>query len=888
MNTKLIKKFTIMLIILYFVLAASLCQGQVIERKLDNGLTVLMKQSSSAPVFTAQIWFKVGSRNEHTGITGISHFLEHMLFNSSKNYKKGEISKRVRALGGIDNAATSFDYTYYWVLLSKEHLDFALESLAERVGGALLLEDEIETERTVILSELEGKENSPDTVLFQALASTAFRAHPYSWPVIGWRSDIEKISKADLDKYYKTYYSPANAILVLVGDIDIDSAWELVKKHFADIPAGDNIPEVRTIEPQQIGAREVIVNRPGETERVILGFKAPPIDNPDSYPLMVLDQILSGGRSSRFHQAIVEKGLAISAWTSYFSTKDGFLFMIGATPKQRVNLVDVEKALWEQIEEIKYNPPTEDELQRAINQYEAYLIYENDSVSDQGKSLGYFNSVNSWNYINTLIPAIKSVKPVHIQLAAQKYLTNQTLTTARFIPSELISDSREKIFSVDKISVSKEDSIKPQKKIESYQVFRATLDNGIKLIVQQNPSNPTIAITASIKAGSIFDPAYKSGTASLTADNLKRGTIERSSLSIANEIDNLGAEISFSANIESLSINAKCLSRDIDKIIELMADQLINPIFDKDEFSKSKSEIISKLKRAKESPSAMAERAFNGAIFPFGHPYHELNVDDSIKNIQNIESEDIKYFHNKYYKPNNMIITIVGDISGKEAEELIKKHFGKWKDKPEKIDINIETITKSKSQKIIKYIPGSIENVVLFGFPLGVKRSDPDFYKIRIANQILGGGGSLSSILGIELREERGLVYGVWSSFDATLGAGAWKISLGVSNQNTDNAVAVLQETLKSFSENGVTEEQFRQAKDFLIGVFPIALETNEGIANALHNAEFYGLGDNYILQYRDLIKAVTLDEVNEAIKKYFNPKDSVIVIAGPYRDNNS
>ncbi len=254
---KLLRRSIALSILIVLLIAAGAFAEKVREVKLPNGLDVLLKESHAAPVFTAQIWFRVGSRNEHTGITGISHILEHMQFNASKNYKKGEISKMVHERGGIDNAATWTDFTYYWDLLSSENLEFAIKTLAEKVGNALCSTTSSPKERTVVLSELEGDENDPDTLLYQGLMATAFTASSYQWPTIGWRSDVRTSTATQLLSYYHAYYHPNNATLVLVGDFDSEKRCALVKKYLGSIPAATLPRAPYTTEPPQHGERRM-------------------------------------------------------------------------------------------------------------------------------------------------------------------------------------------------------------------------------------------------------------------------------------------------------------------------------------------------------------------------------------------------------------------------------------------------------------------------------------------------------------------------------------------------------------------------------------------------------------------------------------------------------
>lgn len=905
------------------VLAVFFCAGSssfaqfrdVFETKLPNGLTVLMKESHAAPVFTAQVWFRVGSRNEHTGITGISHLLEHMLFNSSKNYKKGEITRLIRGKGGIENAATWTDFTYYWQLLSSEHLELSLKTLAERVGKALLLESELEKERTVVLSELQGRENDPGWLLYHGLFSTAFQAHPYQWPVIGWQSDVESITRAQLADYYHNYYRPDNATLVLVGDFDRAKALALIRKYFSSSPTRALPQKPCTREPVQRGKREINLAMQGVSPRVLLGYHVPALTHPDAYPLMVLDQILSGGRSSRLYQSLVETQLATSAWSNADLRRDPGLFILGATARHGVNAKDIERILLKEVDRLKTELPSQEEMQAAKNQLEAYLVFQNDSVSDQGEQLGYYNTVASWRYLQTLLPRVRSVTAAQVQAVARKYLHEDNLTIARFVPKsgevanpenqarcsdvceapvvpeqesaskglvtgELLGSEQLGVSPKRRVSVKKDSSFS---KRNQFNPHRTVLPNGIVVIVQENHANSTVAVACSIKAGSYFDPPGKHGVAELVAEMITRGTQKRTALDIARQVDFIGASIETSCSVELANVRAKCLSKDLPLILDLVADQLRNPSFPEDQFQKAKGEMLSRLLQSKESPEAQASRKFYNAVFPAGHPYHALTFDEAEAQIKAIEREDLDAFHRSYYRPDTCIIVIVGDVDTAEAVALLQQYFGDWTAKGPTPTIIIPNADLPKEPRLIKIpMADKSEVSVIFGYPLGLRRTDPDYYAVRIMNQILGGAGALASLLGQEIREKRGLVYDVYSTFEATLGPGPWYAQLGTSPKNLEQAIRVLKDTIAKFRREGPTKQQFEQAREFIIGVFPIALETNTGLAEALLSAECYGLGLGYLRDYAKIYRSVTIEQVKAAAAKYLRPENAVLVVAGP------
>lgn len=877
--------------------AASAQVTGVREVKLDNGLTVLMKESHAAPVFTAQVWFKVGSRNEHTGITGISHLLEHMLFNSSKNYKKGEISRLISERGGIENAATWTDFTYYWQLLAPDNLELSLKTLAERAGNALLLPAEFGKERTVVLSELEGRENDPDFLLYRDLEAAAYMAHPYQWPVIGWRSDVENVDYLHLRSYYQTYYHPNNATLVLVGDFDSKKALPLIKKYFdssSPATAAPAIPRVYTVEPPQRGERRVTVRREGNAERVILAYHIPAISDPDTYPLMVLDQILSGGRSSRLYQALVEKQLATAAWSNSGSRKDPSLFMLGATTRQGVEAAALEKALLEQVEAAKSGPPSAEEMKSAKSQLEAYLIFQNDSVSDQGEQLGFYNTIASWRFLETLIPRIKAVTPEQVQAVAKKYFTRDNLTVGTFIPTGPAQPGAGTGAPPGPLHNSKwpaacnHGAAKPQASAggsSRIRPYRTVLDNGMVLIVQENHSNPTVAFAGRTIAGSYFDPRGKTGTAKLTADMLERGTTARSALQLATEVESVGASIDTSASVEYVEFRGKALAKDFPRVLEVAADELRNPTFPQDQFERAKGESLSALEESRESTESQAFRMFYHTIFPEGHPYYRPTIDQAAAEIESITRDDLAAFHRAYYRPDTTILVIVGDIKPAEAVELAKKHFGDWRAEGPKPVMNIPSVPRQTEAKtVIIPMPDKSEVTAVMGYELGVKRRDPEFYTVRVMNEILGGSGALTSLLGEQVREKRGLVYDVYSSFDATLGGGPWYASFGTNPKNADTAIAVTRNTVEQFKRSGPTQEQLKRAQGFIIGAFAINLEDNLQLARTLGSVEFFGLGMDYLQDYPKYYRAVTLPQVKAAAAKYLHPETSTLVIAGPYK----
>jgi zinc protease len=412
------------------------------EYKLDNGLTVLIREDHSSPVVSVQVWYKVGGRFDQTGVTGISHFLEHMMFEGTERYGPGEMDRIIRRNGGEKNAFTGRDYTAYYENLASDRYEIALDIEADRMHNLALHPDRIARERGAVLEERRLRENSPTGRLFEELSSAAYMAHPYQWPILGWTSDIESITRDDLLKHYRTYYVPNNATVIIIGDVSPKEALARVEEHFGEIPRGEDPPPVRTKEPTQTGERRVVVRKEAETPYVIVAYHAPELGHPDEYVLQVIEEIISTGKSSRLYRELVrEQGIALSAWGGYEMRADPSLFYCGGTPESGHTAEELEQAIYTQIERLKSEPVSERELTKAANQIEARLIFSLDRNYRMGTMLGRYATQLSYHYLGELLPNIRAVTAEDILRVAKKYFVTQNRTVATLIPLEGTPDS---------------------------------------------------------------------------------------------------------------------------------------------------------------------------------------------------------------------------------------------------------------------------------------------------------------------------------------------------------------------------------------------------------------------------------------------------------------
>lgn len=432
------KMITATALLLSLTAVPAVPQGlSVTEKVLPNGLKVLLKEEHKAPVATFQIWYKVGSRNEQLGKTGLSHLLEHMMFKGTKKYGPKHFSRTVMKNGGNDNAFTSRDYTAYFENFASDRIYIALELESDRMQNLLLDPKEFESERKVVMEERRMRyEDDPVSIMIEQMTATAFLAHPYQWPVIGWMADLESITRDDLYRHYKTYYVPNNATIVVVGDFDTEKILPQIEKYFGRIPRGPQPPKAAAREPKQTGERRIVVKREAELPAVFVGYHTPNLVHRDSYALEVIEAILSAGRSSRIYRSLIyEKQIALDAGGGYDRVSaDPNLFYVYAEAMPGKKPEDVEAALYTEIDRLKTEPVTDEELQRAKNQIEAGFIMSQDSVFYQAMLLGRYETVGNWRLLDEYLDGVRAVTKEDIRRVASEYFTEDNRTVGILMP----------------------------------------------------------------------------------------------------------------------------------------------------------------------------------------------------------------------------------------------------------------------------------------------------------------------------------------------------------------------------------------------------------------------------------------------------------------------
>ncbi|MFB3886452.1 MAG: M16 family metallopeptidase [Thermodesulfobacteriota bacterium] len=422
---------------LFVPLSEAGLKEQVFETVLANGLKVILLENHKAPLVTFQVWYRVGSRNEEWGRTGLSHVLEHMMFKGTKRIGPEEFSRTIQENGGNDNAFTSRDYTAYFENLRADRIQIALDLESDRMQNLMLREEDFRTERMVVMEERRLRtEDSPQAFLQEQLEATAFQVQPYHWPIIGWMEDLPRLTLDDLKTYYRTYYNPINAFIVVVGDFKKEELLPRIEKAFGSYPKGAAPDQEKSKDPPQIGERRIFVKKEAQLPYLVMGYHVPNLREQDSYVLEVIATLLSGGKSSRLYQSLVrEKQLVLSADADHsLLSRDPGLFYLSADLLPGKEVAEVEKALDQEVERLQKEPIGQLELEKAKNQLEAAFVYGQDSIFRQAMLLAQHEIALDWRGIDSYLPSIRKVSPDDIRRVAKQYLIPDSRTVGILVP----------------------------------------------------------------------------------------------------------------------------------------------------------------------------------------------------------------------------------------------------------------------------------------------------------------------------------------------------------------------------------------------------------------------------------------------------------------------
>jgi len=902
---------------------------EVTEVKLDNGLKVLLREIHTTPLVSVGCWYRVGSREEQVGTTGISHWVEHMNFKGTQGFSKSRMASIIEDIGGDWNGDTSLDQTTYFETVAASGLEDVLKLEAERMTLSLFDAAEVDAERTVVISELQGAENDPKELLEQDVTAAALKIHPYRLPTGGWLQDLKSLTRNQLYQHYQQYYAPNNAILVVVGDFKTQAVLELIKKQFGRIPRKPDPVRHKAIEPEQEGERRIKILREGVTPYLQVAYPSPDVLNDDFYAFLILDAALVGAKginlwssplesdatkSSRLYRALIDKKFATHINSDLLPTQDPYLYKLTLTLPDTFQFQPAEEVIYEELEKLKNYGITDYELDKAKNQLLARAFLDQDTTAKLAHQLGYFESISSHRFLDSLEDKIGQVSQDDLRRVAIKYFSDRARTIGLFVPT-----AKERKIEVEKLSAEKRVERKAggsaaggtrplslKSIIPSYHVRlhsaapsaegtklpftrpqirlkleRQLLPNGVVVMAAENHTSPTVTVLASIKAGSMRDKDETAGIANFVGAMLEHGTKGKNVYQLAEGFDFLGAHLSTETNYLVTSLRVEGLKKDLGSFVALLAEMFQSPVFLQAEIEKVKAEILSELREQSEDTAAVADQVLRERIYPQGHPFRR-QVYGSAKTVEKLKQTDLLSFYKRTYRPDEFIIVVAGDVDPEEVFTLVGKHFGEWAatGAPEPFAIPTAAIGLGEGRQIVPLRNKSQCDIVL-GIP-GISISSPDYHPMLVLNQILGQSG-LGGRLGSRIRDQEGLAYDVSASFDASLGEGPFVIRAGTSPQQVDRVVALIKEELEKMKAHGVSEQEVNAAKRYLINSAPVQLESNEGIAREFERIELFQLGEDYLIRYPDLIDGVKLDQLLDCVRTRLAFDKGSLVVTGPY-----
>lgn len=873
-----------------------------------NGMEVLLVQDNAAPVVTVQIVYRVGSKNEVPGNTGSTHLLEHLNFKGTPTFNKrngNAIFTVLQGIGAQMNATTWFDRTNYYETIPSDKIELAIHIESDRMRNSLLLKEDKESEMTVVRNEFERGENNPGSLLNKEIWATAYMAHPYHHNTIGWRSDIENMPIEVLRDFYNTYYWPDNATLTIIGDFEKDNVFDLVDKYFGKISkAPHDIPEPYTEEPEQFGPRKVVIKKPGQQGLVTVGYKIPGTMHDDLPALRVLGQILGSGTSSVINRTFVDTGKALYGYASPSNFKEVGLFSatLGFTTDK--NHEDINTQLLEMIEKVKSEGVLQEDVDRIVSKLNAQTILSRDGSGVVASSLNEAIAGGDWtDYING-IDRLNKVTAEDVKRVADKYLVEDQSTTGYFIPKEAGSNNpaenkasnflnnEDDKFYFRNPNMSKERDTKTTtsftETISAYQSIqsnasgekftRKTVAN-IDVVTAKTGVKDFVTVVASFPIGSYFNTAGNKKVPSLTTQMLSKGTTKNDKFQFSQKLEKLGVRLGVSAGTHEVNIRFKCLTKDLNTVINLLGEELKHPLFDSKEFDLLKEQNIGGMKRGLTNPGTQASIALSQAIYPENHPNYSSDIETAIKEIEAISLDNLKAFHKKYFGAAGMHLVAVGDVDTKKLYKALNNTFSDWKGG---INKPIAYTKPSKAEALTKVItiPGKPSATMLIGQYTGLKRSDDDYLPFYVGNSILGGG--FSGRLMQTVRDRDGLTYNIGSSHGGhTYSGGNWSVNASFNPSLFQKGLDATKVEIKKWVEEGITEEELAIKKANITGGFKVGLSTTNGLASSLLSFLERGLEPSYLDQFSNDIEAISLEQVNTAIKKYINLDKLIIIKSG-------
>ncbi|MFT4246847.1 MAG: pitrilysin family protein [Pseudomonas sp.] len=867
------------------------------EYRLDNGLRVLLFPDAATPTTLVNVTYSVGSAQENYGESGMAHLLEHLLFKGTP--KVANIAEEFKKRGIYYNGTTARERTNYygWFPPDEKTLDWLLAVEADRMVNANVAKSELDSEMTVVRNELEIGENKPERVLTQRLTSQAYLWHAYRKSVIGNRSDVENVPIERLQAFYRTWYQPDNATVIVAGRFDPDQTLKTIQRYFGAIPRpARTLPARYTVEPAQDGEREINVRRTGELDMIALGYHGPAITHPDSAALDVLDSVMGSVPSGRLHKALVAQRLASNADSGSESALDPGLVTFFAVPAPGVAPARLERALLDQVEGAARTPFTEEEVAAAKQRLDNIYERARNNVIGTANALSDAIAAGDWRLWFLSRHALSKVTAADVNRVAATYLVPSNRTLARFIPTP--NPVRVEIAQAPGVQALLKDYV-GQPPIASGEVFDSsprniaartefvTLGDGLKVALLPKQSRGDIVnVSIMFHFGDDVSTAGRTTAGDFAGSMLMYGSKTMSREQIARRFDELQARVSVTGGSQLGIISLRVSRRNLVPALRLAADVMRNPAYPEAEFEQLRMQSITGLEVDRGQPGSIVDLAMRKHFdpWPAGHPEAVRSVEERLADLKSLKLEDVRAFHREFYGTAQGEAVLVGDFDPAQVKQELTTLFAGWKSphpyvlKPEPFYQPGEVVHRSFET------PDKANAVVVSrsSFELGV--DDPDHPALLVAARIFGNGAKASR-LGDRVREKEGLSYYVGGGVlvDPVSGNGTFYMQATSAPENMARVETAMREELARFVRDGITARELEDAKAGLLTVYKDNRSDDTSIAGKLRMDLFLGRSQQWTEDFEAAIAGLTLEQVNAAIARRIRPDQVSTFVAGDF-----
>ncbi len=859
----------------------TLSQSGALYAVLPNGCEIILKEKHSAPVATVQAWVRTGAINEGQWMgAGLSHFCEHMLFKGTTKRPTGVLDQEIRGAGGDDNAYTSSERTVYHITTAASGFDTSFDALADMVMDSTFPPDETKTEHSVVYKEIERAMDNPDDLLYETFERTRYQEHPYRVPVLGYPDRFKRVTRDDVFAYYQQRYTPQVTTFIAVGDFDSATVLPKMARTLATWQRKSVAPSVITEEPEQVAPRSVQLTHPlCEVPKIIIGFPSVSIRHPDLYALDLLASILGDGRSSRLYQDVKDKlGLVLEISASDYTPAYPGHFDVAATA-EATKLAAARQAILNVLAEARNKRPTDEELARAKRKVYTQHIFAQMTVDGEAAALGSdWQSAGDLDFSEHYTQRMQQVSADDILRVAKQYLVPEKLNVTvllpapkgeKVVPSAAINKagSSDEKLNAELDQLRKDPSVEKAELLPKQALFQITLKSGLRLVVRQDHALPVVNVALLGLGGARWEPAALPGSSNLMAEMLDRGTTSRSKTQIANEVEDLGATLATASDRDGFGVSISGLSRDVPRLLDLASDCLLRPAFPPDEFEKLQKDVLQEIAQQDESLMVLNSKVLRPLLYG-DHPYARQNI-GTPQSVEKTTVADLRQIHDAWVKPENLVLSFVGDATASDALKMTNQYFGKLKSGQFKAPQvpPIPPLTGEKAGQQEK--PGIAGAILTLAFP-GANVASPDREKLEVLSGILSGlGGRLNTAL----REKQGLAYSVGVFSNSDLDGGAFVFFIQTDAQSVEKSLKGMWDEAKRLRSELVPQAELDSVKSYVVGTEAIALQDQASLARRLATAVAFGEGAGHVFDHQERLAKITPADLKAAAEKYLTPE---------------